>query len=133
MKCYRIVNYSDGGRLATPLHFLDRGDAQRYFKTWAWPWEPIGAFIASDGHSLPLSRVELRIEPVSLKAWYAADLEWVVIKKDEVLGYFTIVPGRCFDPEDWRPLSDIEQRDPVLAPKIAEAARNLEEELKRTL
>jgi hypothetical protein len=68
------------------------------------------------------------VDSVTLPGIFDPELDWIVSKNGGVLGHIPLVPGRCFDPETWRAISEQERRDPILAPKIAHAERELEEQ-----
>lgn len=128
MKFFRVVHQAEeAARLASPLWFLDRNSASRYLKPLLYPWEPLGYFRMPDTREeIPLGLLKLKVESVLLPASYDADLDWVCWRLHGEFGYSPVVPGRCFDPADWRKVPDAERRDPILAPKIAEAERNLD-------
>jgi hypothetical protein len=129
VKAFRLV-LSSNGEAASDLHFLDRSDASRYQKILLWPWLSLGYFQAESGEKFPLAGLQFRVEPVILPGIHEPELDWVVWRKDGLLGSCPIVPGRCFDPSSWRPISDHDRRDPIIAPKIAHAERELDESQK---
>lgn len=129
MKAFRLT-LSPSGELATPLHFLDRSDCTRYQKMLLAPWEALGYYQSPAGEKIPLAKVQLRIEPALIPGIFDADLDWIVWRKDGALGYVPLVPGRCFDAGAWRPVTDQDRRDPTLAPKLANAERELNSQSK---
>jgi hypothetical protein len=127
MKAYRLV-MAEGGAPASPLHFMDRSDASRYQKILLWPWEGLGYFQPEGQASLALAQARVRVESAALPGVYDPDLDWVVWRKDATLGYVPLLPGRCFDPGSWRAVSDHDLNDPIMAPKVAQARRELDSE-----
>jgi hypothetical protein len=125
MKAFRLV-LDPGGIPASPLHFLDRGDASQYQKILLWPWKVLGYFQSADGAKWPLEGLRFRVEPALLPGIHDPALDWVLWRNQNVLGYVPLIPGRCFDPESWRAIQDQDLRDPILAPQIAEAERQLD-------
>lgn len=126
MKAFRLV-LSPDDLPASPLHFLDRSDASRYQKILLWPWEALGYFQTETGNKIPLGQLQMRVEPVSIPGIFEPDLDWVLWKVDGKLGFVPLVPGRCFDPGAWRTIHDHDIRDPMMAPKIAHASRELDD------
>ena len=114
------------GQPASPLHFLDRSDANRYQKILLWPWETLGYFQSEGGEKIELKQQQLRVESSAIPGIFEPELDWMLWKVDGILGYVPLVPGRCFDPGAWRSINDHDLRDPIMAPKIAHAARELE-------
>jgi hypothetical protein len=90
------------------------------------PWEPLGYYQDEKGQKFPLKQLQFRAEVAILPGIYDADLDWILWKVNETLGYVPLVPGRFFDPGSWRSISDQEMRDPIVAPKVAHAERELE-------
>jgi hypothetical protein len=127
MKIFRVINLSDHYLPATNLVFLDRADAQRYQKVLLWPFETLGYFSNSDGSRMPLDQVQFRVELQMMPAVHHAGLDWILWKKEGKLVYTPVVPGRCFDPEDYRVVGEHEMSDPELGPKIVEAEAQLHE------
>ena len=125
MRCFEILNLSDGGKPASNLNFLDRNDALRYQKMLLWPFENLGYMPMSDGRRLKLNEVHLKVEPRMIPGAYDAALDWVLWHKDGKLGYSPVVPGRCFDASEWREVPQADRLDPMRAPLLAEAERHL--------
>ena len=126
MKAFRLI-LTNSESPASPLHFLDRSDASRYQKILVMPFEPLGYFQVEGGQQFPLSNLNFRVEAVSLPGIFDTELDWVMWKIDGHLGFVPLVPGRCFDPSAWRTINDHDHRDPIMAPKIAHAERELED------
>jgi hypothetical protein len=127
VRAYRLV-VAQSQLPASPLHFLDRSDAARYQKILLWPWESLGYFQPLDGPKISLKDLQIRVDAVTLPGIYAAELDWALWRQSGELGFAPFVPGRAFDPGAWRAVSDQDRRDPMLAPKIANAERELDGE-----
>jgi hypothetical protein len=125
MKAYRLV-MADSAGAASPLYFIDRLEANRYQKILFWPWEGLGYFQAEGQQRRALADAKVRVEVVTLPGIHDAELDWILWAKEGQLGYVPMLPGRCFDPGAWRAISDHDLRDPIMAPKIAHAQRELE-------
>jgi hypothetical protein len=125
MKAFRLI-LSSTGEAASPLYFLDRSDANLYQKTLLWPWQTLGYFQSEDGHKFSLEGLQFRVEPEIIPGIHDPELDWILWRKDNELGYTPLVPGRCFDTRSWRAINDHDRRDPILTPKIAHAERELD-------
>jgi len=67
-----------------------------------WPYANDGLWPLADGRELPLERLELRVEPLE-RHWLAeAELGLVVFEQDGQLGGAPLLPGNCFDPDEWQ-------------------------------
>ena len=125
LKCFQLINVTDSGLPASNLNFLDRNDALRYQKMLLWPFENLGYMPLSDGRKIKLSEVVLKVESRMIPGLYDPALDWVLSHKDGKLGFSAVVPGRCFDPDEWREVSEADRLDPNRAPLLAEAERHL--------
>lgn len=125
MRAYRLI-MSATGKPVSELHFLDRSDANRYQKILLWPWLVVGYFQSDDGQKFPLEGLLFRVDTVSVPGVYTEELDGVVSRQGGTLGYTPVVPGRCFNPSSWRSFKDLDREDPILAPKIAHAERELD-------
>ena len=131
MKAFRPVTLGKGD-LVSPLAFLDREAAERFSEVLLWPSKPLGFFTLPSGEKVPLDRFRTRVESFELEALHEAELGLLVKLKEGEFGYASVVPGRAFDPAEFRRFTDQEQRDPIVAPKIAHARRELEKALKHS-
>jgi hypothetical protein len=102
MRVYRLFNVSEH-EPASGLHFLGRDEAERYKELVKWPYANEGTWPLADGRVLPLERLELRVEPLE-RPWLAdPELGLVVFEQDGQLGGAALLPGDCFDPDEWQP------------------------------
>jgi hypothetical protein len=126
VKSFRLV-IDHTNDSASNLHFLERLDANRYQKMLLWPWESLGYFQSPAGNKYSLPGVKFQVELVSLPGIYYQELDWVAWRNSGELVYTPIVPGRCFDPKNFRPISEQDRIDPIMGPKIANLERALDE------
>ena len=129
MRVYRIFNATDHV-LATHLHFLDRHAAQKYADTVRWPYENLGLYPCADGRHIPLKDLELRIESAEHPGAYDPDLDCVITERHGELGRSDVIPGLCFDPDDFRPFTPAEWMDEKMAPKLEAIEAAMREQLK---
>lgn len=130
MRLYRVWNLSEHGP-ATPLHFLERQGADRFVTIFRWPHEPSGFYLRQDGGELPLAELQLRVESVDMPVLVDEGLESVFSFNNGELGRCYLLPGRCFDPDDWKPVSEVEWGTPGINEKLEEAGKKLVETLRR--
>ncbi len=131
MRLYRVWNLTEHGP-ATPLHFLERQGADRFVTIFHWPHETTGLYLSQDGVESPLDQLQLRVESIEMPILVDDALESVFSFKEGELGRSYLLPGRCFDPDDWKPVTEIEWGTTGINAKLEEAGRRLVETLRRT-
>jgi hypothetical protein len=114
MRVYRLFNLSEHGP-ASGLHFLDRDEADRYRELVKWPYANEGTWPLADGRELPLERVELRVEPLERRWLAEPELGVVVFEQEGQLGGAPLLPGNCFDPDEWQAAPATELANPETA------------------
>ena len=108
MRVYRLFNVTEHGP-ASGLHFLERQQAEQYRELVKWPYANEGRWPLADGRELPLDRVELRVEPLERHWVVEPELGQVIFEQEGQLGGAPLLPGNCFDPDEWQaaPLADL--------------------------
>lgn len=124
MKVYRLRNHSEGAP-ASSLLFLRREDAERYKELVLWPYANSGFWPLAAGGELPLDQVDLRAEAVELDACVEESLGLAVMMNAGRLGGVALLPGDCFDPDEWEPCAPEELAHPVRGPLWAQARARL--------
>ena len=130
MRLYRVWNLTEHGP-ATPLHFLDRPSADRFVVIFKWPHEPSGLYLRQDGSEIPLAELQLRIESVDMPVMVDQALDSVFSFKEGELGRSFLLPGHCFDPDDWRSVTEIEWSTPGINEQLEAAGKRLATALQR--
>ena len=77
------------------------------------------------GGSVTLADLDLRVEEVEFNAVLIPELELVLVERDGLIGTCHLLPGDCFDPDDWEPASSAELGQPEAAGLIEEAGKRL--------
>jgi hypothetical protein len=125
LKLYRLHNSTEPGP-ASPLHFLKREDCDAYKDFVRWPYQNDGRYPLHQGGSIPLDKLELRIEELSMEAVLLPELEWILFLRDHALGSCAMLPGDCFNPDSWQPVGSLEAVHPVHGPLIEAAKKRLQ-------
>jgi len=111
VRVYRLFNVSEH-EPTCGLHFLGRDEAERYKELVKWPYANDGLWPLADGRELPLERVELRVEPLE-RPWLAdPELGMVVFEQEGHVGGAPLLPGNCFDPDEWQAAPSAELANP---------------------
>jgi len=113
MRVYRLFNVTEH-EPTCGLHFLEREEAERYKELVKWPYANDQRWPLAEGREVPLDRVELRVEPLE-RHWLAEpDLGVVVFEQDGQLGGAPLLPGNCFDPDEWQAAPAADMANPEL-------------------
>ena len=124
MKAFRLYNLTELGP-ASPLHFLERAGAEGYRDYVLWPYKNSGLFPLQAGGSIKLDVLDLRVEEADLNAVLLPELELLLMERDGVVGSCYVLPGRCFNPDDWSPSGAAELAQPEAGRLLEEAKRRL--------
>jgi hypothetical protein len=120
VKLYRLYNLTELGP-ASGLHFFDRAKAEAYKELVKWPYADTGLWPMADGSRVLLKDVDLRVETVELKVLPLPNLDLVLSEQNELLGSCPLLPGDCFDPDDWKAFGPAELTHPTLGPQLDQA------------
>jgi hypothetical protein len=124
MKAYRLHNRSEPGP-ASPLHFLSKAGADGYRDYFRWPYQNTGRYPLHQGGSIPVADLDLRTEEVEVKAVLAPELDLLFVERDGAIGVCYLLPGDCFNPDDWAPANPLELGHPEAGKLLAEAQKRL--------
>lgn len=124
MKLFRLYNLTELGP-ASGLHFMDRAKAEAYKDLVKWPYADTGLWPMADGSRVLLKDVDLRVETVDLKALALPNLDMVLMEQNATLGSCPLLPGDCFDPDEWRAFGPVEMTHPTLGPQLEQAWKAL--------
>lgn len=100
MRLYRVYNLTELGP-ASGLLFFKREDAEKYKELVKWPYVNDGRWPLSGGGSVPLNELELRVESLDMDVLPDQELDQVLWEQAGVLGAAPLLPGDCFDPDQW--------------------------------
>jgi hypothetical protein len=114
VRFYRLFNVSEH-EPASGLHFVNRDEADRYKELVKWPYANEGLWPLADGRELDLDKVELRVEPLERHWLPEPELGLVVFEQDGQLGGAPLLPGNCFDPDEWQAAPAAELASPELS------------------
>jgi hypothetical protein len=126
VKLYRLYNLTELGP-ASGLHFFSRDQAEAYKELVKWPYAETGRWPLADGSTVPLKDVDLRIEDTSLAALALPGLDAVLWEQGGQLGAAPLIPGNCFDPDEWRPYTASDMAHPTLGPQLESAWKALKQ------
>jgi hypothetical protein len=121
MRAYRLYNRTEPGP-ATPFLFLEKAGAEGYRDYIRWPYQNTGRFPLHQGGSLALADLDLRTEEVDVHAVLVPELDLFLVERDGAVGSCYLLPGDCFNPDDWIPANAVELGHPE-AGKLLEAAQ----------
>jgi hypothetical protein len=124
MKLYRLFNLTEL-EPATGLYFVRLEGAEQYKQLILWPYRNEGRWPLADGRSIPLEKLDLRVETVELQVCVEEQLMVVVMEHAGKLGTAPFLTGDCFNPDDWTPVSAAELAHPVHGPLLAAAQHKL--------
>jgi hypothetical protein len=124
MKLHRLFNLTELAP-AAGLHFVRREDAEAYKQLVRWPYAAEGRWPLADGGSVPLEAVDLRVEVVDVPVVLEPALHLAVQERDGALGTAPLLPGDCFDPDEWTPCTPAQLAHPVSGPRLEQAQRQL--------
>jgi hypothetical protein len=122
MKLYRLYNLTELGP-ASGLHFFKREGAEAYKDLVKWPYADSGRWPLSNGSTVPLSLVDLRVEEAEMDVLLAPEQEAVIWEQEKALGSAPLLPGDCFDPDEWRAYSSADLANPVTGIRVEQAWR----------
>jgi hypothetical protein len=117
MKAYRLFNQTELEPAATLL-FLRRQDAEAFRETVLWPYANEGRWPLKNGASLPLRLMEFRAESLNLAAEAVPELGLVLSERAGTPGACPLLPGDCFDPDQWQALPPGELEHPERGPLL---------------
>ena len=124
MRLYRLYNLSEHAP-ASGLLFFRRDQAERYRELVKWPYANNQRWPLPDGREIPLAAVDLRVELIERAAFPEPELGVVVFRHEGAPGGAPLLPGDCFDPDEWAPAPALELDSPVTGPRwqraVAEA------------
>lgn len=124
MKAFRLYNLTELGP-ASPLHFLEKAGADGYRDYVRWPYEKTGRYPLHQGGSVPLADLDLRTEEVDVNAVLVPELEILLVERDGFVGTCHLLPGNCFNPDNWAPASSAELAHPEAGKLLDEAQKRL--------
>lgn len=124
MKAFRLYNLTELSP-ASPLHFLEKAGAEAYRDYVKWPYEKTGRFPLRDGSSVRLADLDLRTEEVEINAVAVPSQELLLIERDGLIGLCYLLPGNCYNPDDWAPASAAELAYPEAGVLLDQAKRHL--------
>jgi hypothetical protein len=124
MKAFRLFNLTELSP-ASPLYFLERSGAEGYRSYVRWPYGHTGRWPLQSGGSIPLTELDLRTEEVDLPAVRVPELEMILLVRDSIIGCCYLLPGDCFNPDQWEHLSATDLSDPHNGPLLHDAQKKL--------
>jgi hypothetical protein len=124
MKLYRLFNLTELGP-ASGLLFFKREGAEGYKDLVKWPYADSGRWPLAGGGSVALEQLELRVEAVDMAVAVEPLLDAVVWEQQGRLGGAPLLPGDCFDPDEWLPYSPADLAHPVTGIRLEQARRSL--------
>lgn len=126
MKLHRLFNLTEL-EPATGLYFIRHEDAEKFKQMIVWPYLSEGRWPLAAGHSIPLAKLDLRVETVDLAAVVDESLMLVVMEHAGKLGTAPFLTGDCFNPDDWAPCSASDLSHPIIGPRLAIAQQRLKQ------
>ena len=112
MKLHRLFNLTELAP-AAGMHFFAREDALKYRELVLWPYVNEGRWPLPDGSTIPLESLDLRVETVEMPLVVDKTLLLVLTERDGKLGGAPLLPGNCFDPDEWEACTAAELAHPV--------------------
>ena len=124
MKLYRLYNLTELGP-ASGLHFFKREGAEAYKDLVKWPYADSGRWPLAGGGSVALAQVDLRVESIDVTLLLLPALDMVLWEQMGVLGAAPLLPGDCFDPDEWAGYSSGDFAHPTLGLQLETAWKTL--------
>lgn len=124
MRLYRLYNLTELGP-ASGLSFFKREGAEAYKDLVKWPYANSGRWPLAGGGSVALDQVDLRVESVDQNVLVEPSLETVLWEQDGQLGGAPLLPGDCFNPDEWRAYGPADFANPVSGLRLEQAWRQL--------
>jgi hypothetical protein len=124
MKLHRLFNLTEL-EPATGLYFVRMEDAEKFKQMIVWPYVKEGRWPLAAGHSIPLEKLDLRVETVELAAVIEEHMMVVVMEHAGKLGTAPFLTGDCFNPDDWAQCSPLDLAHPIYGPRLELAQQRL--------
>ncbi len=124
MKLYRLYNLTELGP-ASSLSFLKREGAEAYKDLVKWPYADSGRWPLAMGGSVALDQVDLRVEALDMDVVIEPTLDVALWEQHGVLGGASMLPGDCFNPDEWHAYGSADFAHPVTGPRLEQAWEQL--------
>jgi|GEM_PF-2235231 hypothetical protein len=128
MRLYRLYNLSEHAP-ACGLLFFRRDQAEQYRELVKWPYANTQRWPLPDGREIPLAAVDLRVELLERDVAQAPELGVVVFRNEGVPGGAPLLPGDCFDPDEWQAAGAADLDGPATGLRWRQALAELKEPL----